>query len=205
PSPTLLKNKLEQEFNRLPLSTEEYTRLLEKGFSDVLVYQEHLMKTLPKATKEEFSIRVMLPTGIAALPEILLTGKLDRLDISEEGNIIRVVDYKTGKPKTLNEIEGKTKDADGGYKRQLIFYALLLSLYDDERFLCREGVLSFVQADAKGVIKEEAFSITDAEIVALKTSIIEVVQNIIAGSFLNELCDEKKCDYCELVKRWQGN
>jgi len=205
PSPTLLKNKLEQEFNRLPLSTEEYTRLLEKGFSDVLVYQEHLMKTLPKATKEEFSIRVMLPTGIAALPEILLTGKLDRLDISEEGNIIRVVDYKTGKPKTLNEIEGKTKDADGGYKRQLIFYALLLSLYDDERFLCREGVLSFVQADAKGVIKEEAFSITDAEIVALKTSIIEVVQNIIAGSFLNELCDEKKSDYCELVKRWQGN
>ncbi len=205
PSISLLKKKLEQELNRLPLSAEEYTRLLEKGLADITRYQEHLAATLPKVTKEEFSVRVMLQTGIEDLPELPLTGKLDRLDLGEDGCVTRVVDYKTGTPKTRNVIEGNTKDADGSYKRQLVFYALLLSLYGDERYRCREGVLSFVQADARGLIREEVFNITEEEIEALKATIITAARNIISGTFIKEPCDEKICDHCHLVKRWQEN
>jgi DNA helicase-2/ATP-dependent DNA helicase PcrA len=200
PNVTVMKMKLEQELNKLPLSVEEYTRALEKGLAELVVYRDHLEKTLPKSTKEEFKIRVLLPTGLTELPELPLTGKLDRIDLGDDGYAVQVVDYKTGKPKTRNVIEGKTKDSDGGYKRQLVFYALLLSLYDDERYRCREGILSFVQADNKGQICEETFVISDEEIEELKQEIITATKEIISGAFLDDPCDEKICEYCHLVE-----
>ncbi len=201
PSDTEIKQRLENELGKLPLSTEEFTRLLGKGLEDLVVYKTHLNDSLPKNTKEELSIRVAMETGISEFPEVTLTGKLDRLDIGDDGRAIRVVDYKTGKPKTRNAIEGKTKNDDGGYKRQLVFYALLLSLYDDDRYRCREGVLSFVQANAKGQIQEESFVITDEEISELREEIISATKVIISGDFLTQPCDDTSSDYCHLVKQ----
>jgi DNA helicase-2/ATP-dependent DNA helicase PcrA len=203
PTVTEIKQRLEVELGRLPLTVDEFTRLLEKGMADITLYLEHLKATLPKSTKEEMAITVSLKTGIDTFPEVTLTGKLDRLDLSEDGRVLRVVDYKTGKPKTRNAIEGKTKSEDGGYKRQLIFYALLLELYDDDRYHCREGVLSFVQAKANGVIVEEAFIITDEEIEALKAEIISVTQAIINGTFLSDETGES--EYQDLVKLLLAN
>lgn len=200
PSDSDIKSKLETELNRLPLTTKEYTRLLENGLADVWHYCNHLKSTLPQSTKEEMAIKVVLETGLTELPEVTLTGKLDRLDLNESGEAVRVVDYKTGKPKSRNAIEGKTKSDDGGYKRQLVFYALLLSLYDDERYLCRTGTLSFVQAKPNGDIAEESFTISDEEIDELKQEIIQAVQSIISGKFLTTECDDKVSEYCELVK-----
>lgn len=198
-----IRKKLEQELNRLPVNTQEYVRLFEKGLEALMVYAPHLAATLPKQTKEELKLKVYLPTGIPELPEVLLTGKLDRVDLDEEGNAYRVVDYKTGKPKSRNVIEGNTKDSDGGYKRQLVFYALLLSLYEDDRYQCKNGMLSFVESDAKGVIKEESFTISQDEIDSLKQEIIAATQEIITGGFLTSPCDSATSDYCELVTRWQ--
>lgn len=201
PTPTEIKKKLEQELNRLPVNVEEYTRLLEKGLESLTVYTEKLKEDLPKVTKEEMKLRVVLDTGIPELPELILTGKLDRIDISDEGYALRVVDYKTGKPKSRNVIEGNTKDSDGGYKRQLVFYALLLSLYGDERYVCKEGVLSFVEPDSKGQIKEESFTITDEDIEELKQTIICAAKEIVSGEFLNTKCDPDTSDYCDLVEQ----
>jgi len=195
-----IKVKLEQELNRLPINNEEFVRLKEKSLEALVVYLEHLKKTLPKETKEEMKFRVVLPTGVSELPEVTLTGKLDRLDFDTSGRVSRVVDYKTGKPKSRNVIEGKTKDADGAYKRQLVFYALLLTLHDDERFICYEGVLSFVEPDAKGHIREEAFTVTVEEIEALKQTIIGAVKEIITGDFLSQSCDPNESDYCHLAQ-----
>jgi hypothetical protein len=111
-----------------------------------------------------------------------------------------VIDYKSGKPKTRNEIEGNTKNSAGDYKRQLTFYALLLKLYGDERYVCSTGVLTFVEADAKGTIHEEVFEITDEEVEALKQELIRVTQEIITGSFLDVPCDPAASNYCHLAK-----
>jgi DNA helicase-2/ATP-dependent DNA helicase PcrA len=202
PSDTDIKKKLEIALNKLPVNTEEYVRLLEKGFEALMVYVPQMATTLPKTTKEEFKLRVHMPTGIPELPELVLTGNLDRIDIGDDGYALRVVDYKTGKPKSRNVIEGNTKDSDGGYKRQLVFYALLLSLHDDERYLCREGKLSFVESDGKGGIKEETFVITDAEIEELRQTIISATKEIINGEFLKNPCLEGESDYFALAKRW---
>ena len=203
PKDSDIKKRLEQALNRLPVNVEEYTRLLEKGFEALMTYVPHMAKSLPKTTKEEFKLRVHLPTNIPELPELLLTGNLDRIDVGDDGYALRVVDYKTGKPKSRNVIEGNTKDSDGGYKRQLTFYALLLSLHDDERYLTKDGLLSFVEPDGKGLIKEEAFTITREEIEDLKQTIITVTREVIAGTFLTKKCEEGESDYFELAKRWQ--
>jgi len=199
PSDTEIKKMLETELNRLPVTKEEYVRLLEKGLETLYPYLTHAKESLPTKTKEELSLRVVLQTGIPELPELPLTGKLDRLDIGEDGIAYRVVDYKTGKPKTRNVIEGKTANSDGGYKRQLVFYALLLSLYDDDRYKCNTGVLSFVEPDAKGIIHEEVFTITDEEVEDLQQEIITATKDIVSGEFLKSPCKEGESDYYHLV------
>ena len=74
----------------------------------------------------------------------------------------------TGKAKTKGQTEGKTKGSDGRYKRQLVFYALLLSLQKDQNFHCVVGRLSYIEPDKKGNLREEEFVITETEINDLK-------------------------------------
>lgn len=204
PNTTEIKESLERELGRLPITPAEFVRLHEKGLEALVGYVGHIAKAMPKESKVEFTVHVPLPTGLSDFPEVLLTGKIDRLDFDENGNVELVVDYKTGKPKTRNEIEGKTQSSNGDYKRQLVFYALLLSLYEEERYACRRGKLSFIEPDAKGVIHEEVFEITDEDIDELKGEIIRVTREIVAGSFLEEPCDEKSSNYCHLVKMLVG-
>jgi DNA helicase-2/ATP-dependent DNA helicase PcrA len=199
PTDTQIKTFLEQELAYLPISKEEYVRRHERGLSSLYAYISHSSPNYPETTSEEFGVRVAMETGIPEFPEVMLTGKLDRLDFDRQDNVVRIIDYKTGKPKTRNVIEGNTKGSDGGYKRQLVFYALLLELYDDPRYRCKHGVLAFLEPDSKGVIHEEAYSITDDEIAALKIEISTVVKEIISGSFLQNECDPNSSEYCDLV------
>ena len=203
PSTTEVKTFLERELSKLPITKEEYVRHHERGLVALTNYLAHLDGKLPPQTKEEYKIQVSLKTDNPNLPEVLLTGMLDRLDLDAEGKPLCVVDYKSGKPKTRGFIEGKTKDSEGDYKRQLVFYALLLSLSGDERLMTREGVLSFIETDEKGKIHEEAYTITDAEIEELKATILRVVDEITQGAFLNAPCDPLKSDYCHLAEEWK--
>ncbi|PJC56419.1 hypothetical protein CO026_00365 [Candidatus Kaiserbacteria bacterium CG_4_9_14_0_2_um_filter_41_32] len=82
----------------------------------------------------------------------------------------------------------------------MVFYALLLSLYDDERYLCRESTLSFVEGDAKGVLHEEQFTITDEEIESLKQELLIAVAEIVAGKFLVDRELAEKSTYAQLIR-----
>jgi DNA helicase-2/ATP-dependent DNA helicase PcrA len=199
PTHTVVKGFLERELEKLPLTVHEYTRFHERGFEALTQYLDEIGVALPPSTREEIKFEAKLTTGDESFPEILLTGNLDRLDYDKDGELIRIVDYKSGKPKTRGYIEGTTKDSTGDYKRQLTFYALLLSLQEDTRYHTRNGLLSFVEADEKGKIHEEAYTITDEEIAELKTEILRVVHEITHGAFLNAPCDSEKSDYCHLV------
>ncbi len=203
PNMTEIKTYLEHELGKMPLTVHEYTRFHERGLEALATYLDEIGSSLPVHTKEEVKFEARLVTGDEEFPEILITGNLDRLDYDGPpaggGNLLRVVDYKSGKPRTRGYIEGTTKDSTGDYKRQLTFYALLLSLQSDERLHTRDGLLSFIEADEKGKIHEEAYTITDDEIEALKAEIIRVVLEIAHGAFLNAPCDPSVCNYCELV------
>jgi DNA helicase-2/ATP-dependent DNA helicase PcrA len=199
PSESDIIARLTTQLKKLPLSPQEYIRLHERGINILLPYIQHSVPTLPAKTQEEFTVRVLLETGLPELPEIPLSGNLDRLDFGTDGRVIRVVDYKTGKPKSRNEIEGNTKTSDGNYKRQLVFYALLLELHGDERYTSRTGTLSFVEPDTKGFIHEETFVITDDEIAALRQEIISATQSLLDGSALS-LSSLEQSEYAHLAR-----
>ena len=192
---------LEQALAREALSQTEAARQLTRGLAALESYLPALASSASEHSRTEFSVSVTLPTGLSEFPEVRLTGNLDRLDRDETGRVLRVVDYKTGKPKTRGQIMGTTKDSDGNYYRQLVFYAFLLTRYPDERFHTRTGVLSFVQPSERGEVTEEVFTITKEEIDALEAEIIEMVRAIVSGQCLEVACDPATCEYCHLLPR----
>ena len=181
---------LTQALTQAPLTSTEYQQLYEQGVEVLGAYLPTLVTQLAAPThpsKTEYNVRVVLETGLTAMPELPLSGTFDRIDFDTEGRVVRIVDYKTGQPKSRNVIEGKTKHADGRYKRQLVFYALLLSLYDDEMY--HQDIaytLSFVQPAKNGTIKEESFTISQAEIDELRAEIITAVDRLMSGDWLHD-------------------
>ncbi|MBI3331701.1 PD-(D/E)XK nuclease family protein, partial [Candidatus Peregrinibacteria bacterium] len=102
-------------FHRETLTKGEYARLKKLGEECLpRYYRERLSTGNPFIHSVEYPITVRVN-------DIPLKGKIDRLDIAApDSKRATVIDYKTGRPKTENEIR------DGSYFRQLTFYALLL-------------------------------------------------------------------------------
>lgn len=146
-----------------------------RGYHGARVGEWNIL-TLPE-TKSEVAVNTTFD-GVISIP---LRGKIDRLDLVNDG--LMVTDYKTGKPKTRNDIEGKTASSDGAYKQQLVFYKLLLSLggYDP----LRRAVLDFVEPDGTGKYHQEVFEITDGEVETLKETLNRVIEEITSLSFWN--------------------
>jgi DNA helicase-2/ATP-dependent DNA helicase PcrA len=134
------------------------------------------------------------------LDDIPLIGRIDRIDwIDKKDRTVRVVDYKTGRSRSVNEIEGKTKSAGlserelslpesirGPYKRQLVFYKLLCDL--DQSFTpnVAEGVFDFVQPDdITGKFTQRSIDITPEDVGHLKNLIREVMAEIRSLKFLD--------------------
>ena len=128
---------------------------------------------------------------------IQLSGALDKVEIIGDTNVI-VTDYKTGKQKSRNYIEGKTKDSKGDMKRQLQFYKLLLRLHG--RMEMKSGVIEFLEPNDSGNYSREAFEIEEAEVEELKDTIRRVVGEIRSLSFWNSTCGNKDCEYCDYRK-----
>jgi DNA helicase-2/ATP-dependent DNA helicase PcrA len=190
------------ELRRLPLTAVEYTRLHEKGSQHLVAYLTHLERTVTTATREEVSVRTAITVPTPEPIDLPLSGKLDRCDLDDSSYVLRVVDYKTGKPKTRSVIAGDTKASNGDYLRQLEFYVLLLSVQDDERLKTNQTVLSFVEPSAKGEIKEEIFVITDEAVVKLKETLTQAVVQFLAGDFLRDETTLAETAYPALARAW---
>lgn len=183
-----------KELNRLPLSALDRQELIKIGGESLRAYLAQTGAGAAAARESEFSITVSL--AVPGVGEVPLSGKLDRLDVRDDGTAV-VIDYKTGKAKSENEIRGLTKSADGNYYRQLVFYKLLLD--KDGRYDMREGALHFVEPDEKGKCVVRNFVIHEAEVAALEAELVADVKAIADGSAFTAICDPEHCDYCPLV------
>jgi DNA helicase-2/ATP-dependent DNA helicase PcrA len=195
-----LLRAFDYSLSRAPLSQTELTEMREKGERALAAWWEERHASWPAATRAEVPVRAELPLDTSAErsgePELLtLRGALDRVDDVPGG--VNVIDYKTGKPKSRNELMGQTKDADGNYVRQLTFYKLLLARSEDPRTM-QKGIIEFVEPDDKARIKSEAFTITDQDVAELEALIRKTAQEILTLSFWNDPCDEGKCPWCKL-------
>lgn len=185
---------LSRELARLPLSALDRQELMKAGEKALRTYLEQEGADIKNAKESEFSITVSLT--VPGVGEVPLSGKLDRLDLREDGTVA-VIDYKTGKVKSENDIRGLTKSGDGNYYRQLVFYKLLLD--KDGRYAMSEGALHFVEPNEKGKCIIRSFKITDAETKAFEADLIKAAQAIADGSAFTAVCDSASCDYCDLV------
>lgn len=138
-------------------------------------------------------------SSVCLLEDIQLTGNIDRVDlIDSKTKEVKVVDYKTGKPQTRNEIEGKTKNSTQHYKRQLTFYRLLGDLANNFPYVVKEAELDFIEPEQGGKFRKEKFEITKDEVEELKGLIKQTMQKIRALQF-DRTTDKTLCQSCEFL------
>lgn len=135
-------------------------------------------------TEGKVEYDVSVPLEIRGVGEVVIRGKLDRIDILG-GNAVRVIDYKTGRSKTEGEIRGTTQSSDGSYYVQLLFYALLLKHSDKDRFDMKEGVFEFVEKDPSGKYVSRAFTPSQKEVDAFEEELIADIADIANGAFFD--------------------
>ena len=190
---------------------------LEKGNTALSAYFDYYQNSWRTETINEFRVQnVMfkLPEG-----EVKLTGSLDKIELIDEGgevhpvklpqsgtafggfNRVNVVDYKTGRPKTRNEVEGKTQSATGNYKRQLVFYKLLLDSHPTAKLKMTSGEIDFVEPDQKGNFRKEKFLISDEEVQNLRETVTDISDQVLNLKFQGKTCEDRDCEFCKLREK----
>ncbi len=181
----------EKKMKDLPLSPKEMKDTLKRGRGSLSIWYKERSNSWLLPYKLEQSLYGVEFEGVR------LSGKLDKVEFVDGAEVI-VTDYKTGKVKSRNEIEGKVASSKGrgNLKRQLNFYKLLLDIYDEGRMNMTKGVIEFLEPNESGKIKFEEFEIKKEEVEELKKIIIKVAGEVVNFSFWNSYCDEKECEYC---------
>jgi len=197
-----LLDKFMYHLGRQSLSGRDFEDAKKKGLMALEGYYDTYHQTWRGNVLTEYAVSDVMIT-----PEIRLTGKIDKIEFLDAGNKVNVVDYKTGKPKSRNQIEGKAKEAEGdeeheaqneggGIKRQLIFYKILLDRQG--KYAMVSADVDFIEPMSSGKYKKEMFEVTPEEVTALEKDIVRVGAEILEGVFWEKRCTDPKCEYCEL-------
>lgn len=185
---------------------KDYEDLKKKGEESLSTWYEEYQGSWNLNTQTEFRINgVTIPSLDGEEYLIRLTGVLDKLEF-EDGrqDVVTVVDYKTGKAKTEGQVRGTTKDSDGGYYRQLVFYKLLLKYHQGGKRKMKSGILEFVEPDTKGAFRRYEFEIPDEDVEELEGEIKRVSDEIMNLTFWDAPIteeDEEYKDYIKALKR----
>lgn len=182
------QNHLKQE----RLDKKTYSELLEKGIAALGSYYDSHPDGWHKKYLLEYDIR-----GVDAGFGVPLRGKLDKVELLDTTRV-RVIDYKTGTPKSRNDIEGKTRNSNGGIKRQLVFYRMLLDNLAGKKYIMTEGVIEFIESDRSGKNRTEAFTVTEEEIKKLNEEIRNMISMFEKGTYESAGCGKKECEFCSL-------
>lgn len=180
------------------LNKTVYEELFQKGVQSLTSYYDTHAQGWHKTYLLEYTMR-----DIDAGCGVALHGKLDKVELCGEKEA-RVIDYKTGTPKSRNEIEGKTKNSNGGIKRQLVFYKLLLDSAPYKTYRMKTGIIEFIEQGASGKNQTKDFIIQDADVRTLKQEIQDMVDAFKNGTYETYACHKKDCEYCNLRKLITG-
>ncbi|MEI6887179.1 MAG: ATP-dependent DNA helicase [bacterium] len=191
----------------LKLCKEEY--ISKSDYKAIKTEGESLLEKYYTEYKESFKKPLEIEYNFGYknvyFDDIPLSGKIDKIELIKEPSnhtekpIVRIVDYKSGKPKSDNEIEGNTKNSDGDYKRQLLFYKLLSENDRNFEYEVNEAELDFLKDD-KGKFKKYVFTYADLnrveELKELKVQIKNSWKDIKDHKF-ERTKDFSNCESCE--------
>ncbi|HBM45748.1 MAG: UvrD/REP helicase [Parcubacteria group bacterium GW2011_GWF2_38_76] len=183
--------------NGEPFDKSDFEEVLKKGREALSGYYDRYIGEWNRDVLNEFPIHGVLIDSVSE-NKVKLTGKIDKIEILDGDLNVNVVDFKTGGTKTRNQIEGNTKNADGNYKRQLVFYKILLNGYDDGRYKMTSGEIDFIEPDDRGKYHKEKFIVEEDEVKELEEIIKKTSEEILSLSFWNKKCGESDCEFCKL-------
>lgn len=203
PSKDFLIQRFRKALKEEPFSVVELEQVLTKGVETLTAYYHFYRdRFTDQKTFNEFRVKgAVLEVGEG----VKLTGSLDKIEFLLGGREVNVVDYKTGRSRTRRELEGKTKNATGDYKRQLVFYKLLLdeSLAFPGKMV--SGEIDFVEPDKTGQFRKEKFTIEIEEVDELKKLLLKTADDILNLRFWENRCRDKDCEFCQLRENYTTN
>jgi ATP-dependent helicase/DNAse subunit B len=138
----------------------------------------------PTRFEEEFH-------GIAVAPPVRLRGKIDRIDLSDDGRLARVLDYKTGR------LPGRVRDDSlaGGEALQLPLYILAA-----QQLLPKASVesASYLYFTLRGGYRTITFTrrALDSQRSEL-TSLLDTAASMIRSGILAQYATPEGCRYCD--------
>ncbi|MDO8513221.1 MAG: UvrD-helicase domain-containing protein [bacterium] len=128
--------------------------------------------------------------------EIPITGIIDKIELMDKNaGLVRIVDYKTAAPKSLNFLMGKTKEQDTKYLYQAYFYKLLAE--SDPSFQWKIGEIAFdFVAPEKGKFKQVTIPVEQKDYDEFKKIVKEVYNNITKLNFPHnsQTCKKREGD-----------
>ncbi len=207
-SADLVCSLFESELSRQPLSDAIFAEELKRGTDMLRSYIEYYTKNggWVRNLYTEYTLKgVTLPTtfqdesGAKTERDLPLTGNLDKIELLDDTHV-NVVDYKTGNPKTRNEIMGLTATSSGNEYRQLCFYRYLVDNDPQHKFNFASAELDFLLQEKNGKLRKERFVIPDNDIETLRTTMLEAATIIAEGRFAEKACKDSDCEFCALAK-----
>jgi len=183
----------EMESRRAQFSPKEYQRRLETGRRFLSAYYRHHKPEWPRQVKVEHTVRNAEVDGVP------LTGVIDRLDYLQ-GNTVRIVDYKTGAPRS-SRVRPPTKahPYGGAYWRQLIFYKLLFENASAAAPRVDNGVISYIEPDKREDLVEKKVYYQPEDVQLIRNLVVEAYAGIREYRFA-EGCGEPGCKWCHFVR-----
>ncbi|MCL2869971.1 PD-(D/E)XK nuclease family protein, partial [Candidatus Saccharibacteria bacterium] len=155
------------------LTRKDTEELIEKGRDNLQVYLQ-VRGEMFRASNA--SSEVAFFGESIQLGDILLTGKIDRIEVNKTNKTITVVDFKTGRFKDKN---WDSDDSLHKYKLQLEFYKLLIEHSRQyANYKVNQGRIEFVTPDDKGEVHAKTLDFTSADTAKLKDLLGIVWQKI---------------------------
>ena len=196
PSKNFLLTSFATAIRKEVLTKSDFKIRLQQGKETLSTYYDYYQNnfTKPLFIEKFFG-------GVQSRPfldDIPLSGKIDRIDwLDQQKKTVKVIDYKTGQPKTRNQILGFTKDSQGDLIRQLTFYKLLTQLDHNFQLTVKQAELDFVEPVKNSTkFRKESFIITEDLIIKLRQEIKASMKSIRALKF-NHTVNHHHCDRCE--------
>ncbi|MBD3244652.1 MAG: AAA family ATPase [Candidatus Moranbacteria bacterium] len=194
----LLLDSFEESLKSQVMTKDDFDHALEVGGFNLDKYFDFYKNCFQKPLRLEANL------GKVIFEDVNLSGKLDKIEelkpkekkeIKNQKPYVRVVDYKTKKPVSRNEILGKTKNSNGDIFRQLVFYKFLSILDKDFPYQVGEAQIDFVM-EKQGQFKKEGFKISKDDIELLKETLRQVIEKIKNLEFEGTQ-NLRQCKFCK--------
>jgi DNA helicase II / ATP-dependent DNA helicase PcrA len=183
--------------NRESFTREAFERRLEYGKDILAHYYDTWQPQWNKVVSVERNIRSVVVSGVP------LKGKIDKLEF--DGNLVNVVDYKTGDyEKAIREyhkfVRPDQQHTHGGdYWRQAVFYKILLDNYRQKNWQVVSTEFDFIEPDKQKHYHREKVVITPEDVRLVTSQIVSAWTRIQNREFYTG-CGKKDCAWCNFVK-----